>query len=234
LGAAFCRNTFIDQNECHLGTAELLRPTAGILAGFLETIAFSNCISFPSMVVRRCVYEKLGGFRLDLPFAADWQMWIRIAAHYLIWYEPATLAACRLHATSATAGFISSGESDVDMLRCIETSRPLLPPNRAESILRHARELFYLRSILRTSQDDTALRLVEELTNVLRSGPVHRSAVANAMLRAAHIHYRQGRLLQALLFVTRAVMTRPLVVGRPLKRALNSLFRKSQAEASQP
>lgn len=231
VGAAFCRNTVIDENERRLGTSELLRPTAGILAGSLEKIALSNCIRCPAIVVRRSVYEKLGGFRLDLPFTADWEMWIRIAAHFPIWYEPATLTAFRIHSTSATAGFISSGESVADELRCIEIARPWLPPNRAETILRNARELFYLRSISRTSEDDVSLRLMEELINVSRPGPINRSGIANELLRAAHIHYRQGRRLQALVFLARAVVTRPIVAGRPLKRAVNSLFRKSKTAA---
>jgi hypothetical protein len=33
--------------------------------------------------------------------------------------------------------------------------------------------------------------------------------------------------------VGRAVLTRPVVAGRPLKRAVNSLFRKSPAETEQ-
>jgi glycosyltransferase involved in cell wall biosynthesis len=233
VGAAFCRNAFIDENERCSGASELLRPTAGILAGFLEKIAPSNCIRCPAIVVRRSVYENLGGFRLDLPFTADWEMWIRIAAHFPIWYEPATLAAYRIHSTSATAGFISSGESVADELRCIDIARPWLPPNRAETILRNARELFYLRSLSRTSEDDAVLRFVKELINISRPGPINRSGIANELLRAAHIHYRQGRRLQALVFLARAVRTRPIVAGRPLKRAVKSLFRKSKTAADQ-
>jgi hypothetical protein len=50
------------------------------------------------------------------------------------------------------------------------------------------------------------------------------------MLWAARVHYRQGRPLQALAYVGRALLTRPKTAGRPLKRALDSLFRKFQAK----
>ena len=33
------------------------------------------------IVVRRRAYERLGGFRTDLPHAADWEMWTRLAAN---------------------------------------------------------------------------------------------------------------------------------------------------------
>jgi glycosyltransferase involved in cell wall biosynthesis len=212
IGAAFCRNTFIDENEHRSGASELLSPMAGILAGFLEEIALSNRISTPAIVVRRSVYERLGGFRLDLPFAADWEMWIRIAAHYPIWYEPDTLAAFRIHSASATATFVSSGEYVADERRCIEISQSCLPPDRAEDIAKSARELLYLKALSMTSQDDAVLRLVEELIKVSGGGPIHRSAIANALLRAAHIHYRHARRLQALLLVGRAMMIGPIVL----------------------
>jgi GT2 family glycosyltransferase len=95
VGAAFCRHSFVDENEHLRGTSDLERTTAGILSDFISKIGASVRIQFPAIVVRRSVYERLGGFRLDLPYAADWEMWIRIAAHYPMWFEPATLAAFR-------------------------------------------------------------------------------------------------------------------------------------------
>lgn len=233
IGAAFCRHAFIDENERWLTSMEIESPKAGILPGFIEKIGASQRIQCPSIVVRRSVYEQLGGFRLDLPFAADWQMWIRIAAHYPIWYEPATLAAWRNHPKNATEGFKRSGEALADFLRCIETSRFLLPPDRAEMIYRSAKEWAYLWAIWDTYQDDAVLRLVEELISISKPGPIRRPFVADALLRSAHIHYRHGRRFQALASVVQAVVTRPILAGRPLKRALKSLFRKSHVETGE-
>jgi hypothetical protein len=232
IGAAFCRYGQIDGNDLWLGTSGIERPTAGILCDFIGKIGASVRVQCPAMVVRRSVYEQWGGFRLDLPYTADWEMWIRIAAHYPIWYEPTTLAAWRVHPKSASAGFKSSGEALVDMLRCIEISRSWLPLDRAETLSRSAREWAYLLALSETTQDEAVLRLVGELIDVPGPGPIHCSSVANALLRAAHIYYRRGRRLQALVFVGRAVLTRPIVAARPLKRAVKSLFRKSLAETN--
>ena len=147
VGAAFCRYTLVDEHEHRLWDSEPERPSSGTLAGFLEKIALSNRICCPAIVVRRSVYEKLGGFRLHLPYTADWEMWIRIAAHYPIWYEPATLAAWRIHSESATAALVRSVETIADERRVIEISRSWLPPNRAETISRKARELASLRAL---------------------------------------------------------------------------------------
>jgi glycosyltransferase involved in cell wall biosynthesis len=229
VGAAFCRHAFIDENERCLWTSELESPTAGILPDFIEKIGASQRIQAPSIVVRRSVYEQLGGARLDLPFSADWEMWIRITAHFPIWYEPAILAAYRVHSRSYTADF-KGGENVADLRRCIELSRRWLPPDRAEAISQSAKEWVCLWSIAETDQDEEVLSLVEELINISKPGPIYRSAIANALLRGAQSHYRRGRPILALLFLGRAVVTRPIIAGRPLKRALSSLFRNSQVE----
>jgi hypothetical protein len=220
VGAAFCRFAFVDENDRWQCASGLERPTPGILPDSIGKIGSSVRIQFPSIAVRRSVYERLGGFRLDLPYAADWEMWVRIAAHYPIWYEPTTLAAFRGHSASASADFRTSGEDFADLRRCIEVSRAWLPPNRAETISRSAREFACLASIPETCPDDLVLRRVEELISISRPGPASRSGVANAFLRAAQIHYRQGRRLRALAFLARAIITRPIVAGRPLKRLL--------------
>jgi glycosyltransferase involved in cell wall biosynthesis len=234
VGAAFCRYATIDENGRWVFISELERPTPGILPDFIGKIGVSQRIQFPAIVVRRSVYEQLGGFRLDLPFTADWELWIRIAAHYNIWYEPTTLAAWRHHSTSATAALKSSGEAFSDLLRCIEISRSWLPSGRAGTISRSAKEWVYLLSLSETSQDQAALHLVEELIKNSATSPFDRINVADALLRAAHIHYRQGRPLDSLVFVARAILTRPIVAGRPLKRAVVSFFQKSQVETEQP
>jgi glycosyltransferase involved in cell wall biosynthesis len=137
IGAAFCRHVFIDENENRLGASELESPTPGILPGFIEKIGVSSRIQCASIVVRRSVYEQLGGFRTDF-FAADWEMWIRIAARYPIWYEPEILAAWRLHSSSMSTALIRSGANLADSRRCIEVSHSSLPPDRADLISRRA------------------------------------------------------------------------------------------------
>lgn len=139
VGAAFCRHVTIDANDRRLGTSELESPTAGILPGFIEKIGVASIIQCASIVARRSVYEQLGGFRTDYS-AADWEMWIRIAAHYPIWFEPEILAAWRLHSSSLSTVNMKSAVNVADARRCIEISYPLLPADRADTISGKARE----------------------------------------------------------------------------------------------
>jgi len=50
-----------------------------------------------------------------------------------------------------------------------------------------------------------------------------RSVLAKAWLKAAGIHYRQGRRRKALAAAGRAVLVRPIIAVRPVKGALTRL-----------
>jgi glycosyltransferase involved in cell wall biosynthesis len=58
---------------------------ATVLAGgaFFEQVSVSghNPVSAPSAVVRTTVQKQLGGYRSELPFTHDMEMWLRFAAH---------------------------------------------------------------------------------------------------------------------------------------------------------
>jgi len=226
IGAAFCRHAHIDENDRWNATSALERPTAGVLPNFIEKIGVSNRIQFPAIVVSRSAYERLGTFRLDLPYAADWEMWIRIAAHFPVWYEPNVLAAFRGHSESATAALMRSGEALVDLRRCIEISHRWLPPERAETISRAAKEHVYLWMLSEPSESEAVLGLVKELISVPGKLPRNRISAANALVLAARMYYRQGQRLKALVCMARAVAIRPVVAGRPLKRTVKSFYRK--------
>jgi glycosyltransferase involved in cell wall biosynthesis len=139
IGAAFCRHAVIGEDEQCLWTSDIESPTAGILADSIGKIGSSQRIQFAAIAVRRSVYEHLGGFRTDLS-AADWNMWIRVAARYPIWYEPEILASWRVHSSSQSSALTRSGGNIADARRCIEISHLVLPPDRADAITRKAKE----------------------------------------------------------------------------------------------
>lgn len=152
IGAAFCRWVIVDEKEDRLWTSDLEMPTPGILVEFIDKIGVSQRISTPSIVVRRAVYENLGGFRSELSSTADWEMWVRVAARHPVWYEPQILAAWRVHSCSKTDLVVRSVENVADGLRCLAVIRPLLPAERAESMSRKARELISLRALNNASE----------------------------------------------------------------------------------
>ncbi|MGF1676554.1 MAG: glycosyltransferase family 2 protein [Rivularia sp. (in: cyanobacteria)] len=103
LGAAFCRSIVIDQYNQWQGLSDFEMPTSGILPkNWLHRIGELCCISVPSLaVVRREVYENLGGFDRRCGISGDWEMWVRIFSHYPMWFEVEPLAMWRVHLNSA-------------------------------------------------------------------------------------------------------------------------------------
>jgi glycosyltransferase involved in cell wall biosynthesis len=138
IGAAFCRYEAIDENDAHLTTARLEQDHAGVIDGWLERIGAGQRLQTPCMVVRRDVYEHLGGFDERLRGAEDWEMWVRIAAHYPVWYEPQPLAVYRLHSGSKSQRSVRSGANVESLRLAIDINRAHLPRETRERITRLA------------------------------------------------------------------------------------------------
>lgn len=122
IGAAFCRNAFMDEHGNWKNLSDLEQPESGILTSrWLERIASVCCIQTPAIAVRREVYEKLGGYDFRLPKAAhDWEMWVRIAANYPMWYEVEPLAMYRQHSSSLTKRYAHDGNYIKQLYEAIE------------------------------------------------------------------------------------------------------------------
>lgn len=102
VGAAFCRHAFVDSESRFRSSSALERVEAGCLENGLARLAEEQRITTPSIAVRRTVYEHLGAFDERLICSEDWEMWVRIAAQYKVWYEPRLLASYRMHEDSNT------------------------------------------------------------------------------------------------------------------------------------
>jgi glycosyltransferase involved in cell wall biosynthesis len=129
IGAAFCRSLYIDEQGHWQSISPLERSENGILSNWLEKIATGQRITTPSIVVRRDVYEKLGGFDRRFSCAGeDWEMWVRIAAEYPVWFEVEPLAAYRVkRAGSLTGDSVRTGKLVRDMRKATEIVASYLP-----------------------------------------------------------------------------------------------------------
>jgi hypothetical protein len=142
IGAAFCRHIFMDQHSHWRSLSPLEQMESGVVPDALPWLALEQRIMTPSIVVRRTVYEKLGGFDCRLVCAEDWEMWVRIADNFRIWYEVEPLALYRMHTASNTGRHIRSGE-DIRYTRlAIELFGRYLPPEMAGQIVSKAKETY--------------------------------------------------------------------------------------------
>ncbi len=148
IGAAFCRQIYIDEHDNLLKITDLEQPESGILHGWLEQIGTECRIQTPSIVVRREVYEKLGGFDYRLSYCGeDWVMWVQIAAQYPVWYEVEPLAQYRIHSTSLSGNSMRTGEYMRDLRRAIQIIQTYLPEKNANEIAKKAREIWAFHAI---------------------------------------------------------------------------------------
>lgn len=158
IGAAFCRHIYMDEHGDWDSMSSLEQPESGLLSNWLEKIAAGQRLATPSIVVRRDVYEKLGGFDRRMSCAGeDWEMWVRIAANYPVWYEVEPLAAYRSKRPgSLTEGSARTNKLVQDMLKAteiIESYLPAyLPESTAREVLSKARRMYAYWALSNTSQ----------------------------------------------------------------------------------
>lgn len=141
IGAGFCRQIIMDDWGHWQRFIPLEQTESGVLNNWLERIATELTLQPPAMVVRREVYENLGGFDNRLKSCGeDWEMWVRIAAQYPIGYEVEPLALYRDRSNSITKRSIRTGQNIRDVRKATELTQAYLPPDRARQLSRQAGE----------------------------------------------------------------------------------------------
>jgi glycosyltransferase involved in cell wall biosynthesis len=133
VGALFCRYAEINPDGHWIRISHLHRGSAGLPDAWLEKIAVHQLIQCPAIVVRRSVYEELGGFRPQLRYTLDWEMWQRIAA---------ILACYRVHPASTTSKLRLGAEDLREVRSIIKMSRSYHRPNRASQLARQSRAFY--------------------------------------------------------------------------------------------
>lgn len=185
IGAAFCRTICINQTGATQRVSPLEQTESGILENFAARLAEDQRIQTPAMVVRRTVYEHLGGFDRRLSWTEDWEMWVRIAVHYPIWFEAEPLAVYRQHDDSSTSRQIRTGENVRDIGRCLAiTSRYFTPAIGTRVRAKATREYAcwcinnFGRQLLLAGQYRAAWKQVHEAVKLSRTWPVIKKSIA--------------------------------------------------------
>jgi len=197
IGMAFCRSRIIDDDGRLIKRTSQQRWLAGVIAHWLPRIAERQRVQTPAAVVARGTYETLGGYRSELCHAVDWEMWVRIAAHYEVWYEPRALATYRRHVANETTRLFATGAVWPDMARAIRLNALSLPDSIRTATLA-ASIRWHAASAIRTAERQLAagdnaaaaatLRAIPDLLEAAEGHatdgvPHHRIALLRARLR---------------------------------------------------
>jgi glycosyltransferase involved in cell wall biosynthesis len=175
VGAMFARHATINPAGHWLFISELHRESPGILENWHEQITVQQLIQCPAIVIRRSVYEELGGFLVELSFTLDWEMWQRIAANYSFWFEPAILVNFRVHPGSTTSRLRLVGADTREVRKTIEMTAAYHPHDRAQKLARKARHnsagfaAFQARELLVRGHSGSAWKQMVEALRLSRN-----------------------------------------------------------------
>lgn len=126
IGAAFsCFATINDKGNV-LWNHRKEMEEEGVLDNWLYKIGSNQRLQYCCITVKREVYERLGGF-YGVTYGEDWEMWVRIAAHYAVGYTPEVLAEYRIHGNSISHRSYMNLKHIRDMRWVMEANQKWLP-----------------------------------------------------------------------------------------------------------
>ncbi len=109
-GAFFCQSEYINESNEVTGCTGRELDETGLLQDWLEKIYIRQRIQTPSIVLRREVYEQLGGFDQRLTAFEDWEMWVRAAVCFPFGFNADCTAGYRVYNANTSHQSIISGK----------------------------------------------------------------------------------------------------------------------------
>lgn len=192
-----------------------------------------------SVLIRREAFNTVGGYREVFVQAEDYDLWLRISEHFQCAGLQHAVLRYRIHpyqismqkqreqtfywlAAHASASLRSSGKPDP-----LNSLNEVTPALLADLGISKARQQSYLFKkcrdwVLIMSDAGEYSVALEAALAMLQSDLqyVERWKIADLHLIVARLYWQQTRMLSSFLAVGRAVMSRPAIVGRPLKPLL--------------
>jgi tetratricopeptide (TPR) repeat protein len=231
----------IDETGRHLSTWPLPTGDKEIkerLFGF-QDIPFCHV----TLVFRREAFRAVNGYRTAFAPAEDYDLWLRMAERWQLANLPEPLVKVRRRAQSlsfrsarqqvisrlvawSVSAIRRAGGSDPicqeepvsrDLVRSLGVSDAVFE----ESLMGAYR--YWIDVMLQASDKAGALRVMREALESESWRHINKSIVANTWLEVARIYSEQGRYLRSMSAVARALATRPVIAGRPIKRVANRL-----------
>jgi Glycosyl transferase family 2 len=193
----------------------------------------------PSVLLRREAFVRVGGYRPPFAPAEDYDLWLRMSELFQFANLKEVVLRYRIHpyqvsmrkqkqqtlgklAAQRSASMRRGGRPDP-----FDEIQEITPAVLAEWGVTDAKvqnEIAletrrWIRNMCTAGEHVVALKAA---LDVLKSGlqSIERWQTADLLLMVAGLYWRQNRFLSSFLAAARAVATRPIVVGRPLKPLL--------------
>jgi glycosyl transferase family 2 len=217
------------------------QPTedAAIRAG----LAVGCPLSHTTTLMRRDAFALVGGYRSVFLQAEDLDLFLRISEHFQCANLKEVVAKFRLHAHQVSiskhreqtlctlAAWLSASARRASQPDPIDSVREVTPAllsrlGMSEAMIQTAvaaRCSTWIRHMRLAGEHSVALNEAVDFLHSSDLDHAERRPLADLWLAAAWLHWRQKNFLDGVLALARAVVTRPVVMGRPVKRALQWL-----------
>lgn len=126
-GAVLVGSEDIDEHGTYLSPNHSLAEQPGILRDRVGEFFAWNDLRAPGIVIRRSVYEQVGGYRDGLRHCADWDMWRRVAVAAPLFWQPEVLVGYRVHSRSDTSRLAFSPAQLREMVDTVRIGHEYLP-----------------------------------------------------------------------------------------------------------
>ena len=192
-GAAFCRYATIDDQSKLLWDHGKEMEEDGILDDWLNRIASQQRLQYCTIAVKREVYERLGGF-YGVTYGEDWEMWVRIAAHYPVAYTPDVLAEYRMHSNTISNRAFLDASHVKDMEWVIERIQKWVPPDRKKKFRREASKRYAVYSL--------------DVANTIWHKTGNRMLTHTLLMEAARLYFGKEMIVKMLKVYTKMLINR--------------------------
>lgn len=188
-GAFFCESEYMDEEGRVTGRTGVELDQTGLLDEWLPKIAAAQRIQTPSMVVRRSVYEAIGGFDRRLDCSEDWEMWIRVASQFPTGFCSEAKARYRTSTGNNSSRSIVKGTRGVIQRQMFMIVDGYLPPAVTDQVRadRNLSQAYFfasnIPSVLSTGGVGGWLKLCREILRFSRRPEVWRR-IASLTVRA--------------------------------------------------
>ena len=209
-----------------------------------EALLRGDCsLVHPAVLMRKEVFVSVGGYRKIVVDAEDYDLWLRIAENsqlanlevvvlkYRRHVNQLSVHKCKQQALSNLAASVSAASrrnGNPDPLDSVGEITPavLAELGVSEASQQAAVTRGYLTSILSMYEAREYSIAGNLMSGMLRSSEwknAENPVIADFYLLAARLHWRQRRFMKSILSAGQAVVTRPIILGRPLKPLLQWL-----------
>jgi glycosyltransferase involved in cell wall biosynthesis len=199
-----------------------------------------NPVCHPTVVMRKAVFEAAGGYRKALLDADDYDLWLRVSERSQLANLKTCILQYRIHPDQVSIKGMRHQTECVLAARAAAALRRRGLPDPLSQVEEVTPELLerlgvskatleqhvlggyhYWINILEKNYPQAALKAIDQVLDLHDSWRRERSEAADMYVKAAAVHYRQGRMLWTIWSVIRAILSRPAILRLLLRIAFS-------------